>query len=104
MDSSLGEGRLDERAIARTVSDMLAMDTTPERFGAFLFTQSEGNPFFVAEYLRLAVADGVLWRDQSGRWQIEDYGERAEERRDYERLPIPRLSCPAICMNSGVLL
>jgi eukaryotic-like serine/threonine-protein kinase len=59
-------GRLDDRSLGSLVSDMLAVDTAPDTFVRFLALQSEGNPFFVAEYLRTAVADGII-RRLSGR-------------------------------------
>jgi len=63
-------GRLDARAVARVVSDMLAMDHPPQAFVDFLVQQSEGNPFFIAEYLRAAVQDGLLYRDGHGAWRL----------------------------------
>ncbi|MFN7973865.1 MAG: protein kinase [Acidobacteriota bacterium] len=51
-------GRLDARAVGKQARDMLAMDAVPEGLAEFLARQSEGNPFFVAEYLRTAVAEG----------------------------------------------
>jgi tetratricopeptide (TPR) repeat protein len=61
---------LPEAAIASMVCDMLALDTAPPLFVRFLAEHSEGNPFFVAEYLRVAVAEGLLGRDALGRWQF----------------------------------
>ncbi|HLL83725.1 MAG TPA: hypothetical protein VK420_13760, partial [Longimicrobium sp.] len=34
-----------------------------------LTTQSDGNPLFVAEYLRAAINEGLLRRNEAGRWQ-----------------------------------
>ncbi|AKT43667.1 serine/threonine-protein kinase PknK [Chondromyces crocatus] len=67
---TLSIGRLDARAVSRMVSDMLAMDRPPERFVNFLLQQSEGNPFFTAEYLHAAVEEGMLYRDGLGTWRI----------------------------------
>ena len=64
-------GRLDGRAVGRVVSDMLAMERPPEPFIAFLLEQSEGNPFFIAEYLYGAVEEGLLSRDGAGAWRIQ---------------------------------
>src|SRR5262249_28840827 len=59
-----------------------------------LTRQSEGNPFFVAEYLRAAVEEGLLWRDQGGRWQVaERWGsgdQRAEPAPLVSQAPNPR--------------
>ncbi|MBI2568924.1 MAG: protein kinase [Candidatus Schekmanbacteria bacterium] len=62
--------RLDETAVASIVGDMLAMQPPPPVFSRFLARHSEGNPFFVAEYLRLAVDQGLLARNGAGQWQI----------------------------------
>ncbi|MEQ9504424.1 MAG: protein kinase [Deltaproteobacteria bacterium] len=62
-------GRLDEGSVKRVVGDMLALAKPPDEFVRFLAKHSEGNPFFVAEYLRLAVAEGVLER-RGGRWHL----------------------------------
>src|SRR5205823_2946575 len=40
----------------------LAVDNPPGPFVQFLAHQSEGNPFFVAEYLRSAVDEGIIRR------------------------------------------
>ncbi len=55
-------GRLDKRSLGSLVGDMLAVDDPPDAFVQFLARQSEGNPFFVAEYLRTAVAEGTIRR------------------------------------------
>ena len=68
--TSIALGRLDARAVGRMVSDMLAMDRPPEPFISFLLDQSEGNPFFIAEYLHAAVEEGLLARDGAGAWRI----------------------------------
>ena len=63
-------GRLDETQVASIVADMLAYDPPPASFVALLARLSEGNPFFVAEYLRAAVAEGLVHRDGRGDWQV----------------------------------
>jgi hypothetical protein len=61
-------GRLSETAIGAMVADMLALPDPPPALLELLVRLSSGNPFFVAEYLRAAVAEGLLYRE-SGRWQ-----------------------------------
>jgi len=81
-------GRLDEGNVREVVRDMLAIDRPPDGFVRFLARQSEGNPFFVAEYLRTAVADGVLKRASFARislGQSDDLSSRV-----FEHLPVPR--------------
>jgi serine/threonine protein kinase/tetratricopeptide (TPR) repeat protein len=79
-------GRLNGRAVAKMVADMLGVEP-PEGFVAFLTRESEGNPFFVAEYLRAAVGTGLLVRDPGGRWSLA-----AEPTADYSDgvLGLPR--------------
>jgi eukaryotic-like serine/threonine-protein kinase len=78
-------GRLHEQAIGQIVCDMLALEQSPPVFTRYLSRQSEGNPFFVAEYLRTAVREGLLWRDGSGLWKVAEEGQEGA----YERLPLP---------------
>jgi eukaryotic-like serine/threonine-protein kinase len=61
--------RLDDNSVAEIVRSMLAAPDAPPGFLQFLATQTEGNPFFVAEYLRSAVAEHLLFRE-SGRWHV----------------------------------
>ncbi|MFN7973193.1 MAG: protein kinase [Acidobacteriota bacterium] len=79
---------LDDGAIASVAADMLALHPLPLPFHQFLASSSGGNPFFVSQYLRTAVAEGALSRDASGRWAMrrrdgEQY--RALE----EAIPLP---------------
>jgi serine/threonine protein kinase/tetratricopeptide (TPR) repeat protein len=62
--------RLDERTVGALVGDMLALESPPRPLVHFLASRCEGNPFFVAEYLRTAVGEGLLARTRSGQWQI----------------------------------
>ncbi|HZS42060.1 MAG TPA: protein kinase [Polyangia bacterium] len=55
-------GRLEDPAIHSLARDMLAVDDLPQPFTRFLAQQSEGNPFFAAEYLRTAVSEGLVRR------------------------------------------
>ena len=62
--------RLDRRAVGDMVRDMLALEDVPDALTSFVYEQSDGNPFFVAEYLRAAAAESVLTRDEEGRWRL----------------------------------
>ena len=66
----LDVGRLDAGSVGSMVADMLAMSDPPEPFIAFLSREGEGNPFFVGEYVRAAIAARVLSRDESGHWEL----------------------------------
>ncbi|HVZ73601.1 MAG TPA: protein kinase [Polyangia bacterium] len=61
--------RLDQAGVAEMIGGMLSMAAPPLSLVSFLSRQSEGNPFFVAEYLRLAVEENVVVR-QAGRWRV----------------------------------
>lgn len=82
-------GRLDETTVREVVRDMLAIDTPPAAFVRFLARQSEGNPFFVAEYLRTAVAEGVLRRASIEHLSIGPEG-RDISSGVFETLAVPR--------------
>jgi serine/threonine protein kinase/tetratricopeptide (TPR) repeat protein len=77
-------GRLEEPAVGAMAGEMMGQPAPPEPFVRFLSRQSDGNPFFVAELLRTAVAEGLLCQDSAGRWQI------AAGQASYEALPLPR--------------
>lgn len=64
--------RLRERSIVELVRGMLAIEEPPAGFVELIERQSEGNPFFVAEYLRTAVAERLLFRTHRGRWEIDE--------------------------------
>jgi serine/threonine protein kinase/predicted ATPase len=81
--------RLEEETVGRMVGGMLALSPAPRLFVRFLARQSEGNPLFVAEYLRAALAEGLLRRDSKGRWQMAEHSDRQAEARAYEALPLP---------------
>jgi len=80
--SKLLLGRLDDADVAEIVRSMLAAPAVPRSFLHFLAGQTEGNPFFVAEYLRVAVAEQLLYRE-SGRWHV------AAEDETYASLGLP---------------
>jgi eukaryotic-like serine/threonine-protein kinase len=61
--------RLDEAGVEQMIGGMLSMNVPPRSLVSFLARQSEGNPFFVAEYLRLAVEARVVER-RAGRWRV----------------------------------
>lgn len=63
-------GRLNKPAVKSMIRDMLALDEVPEPFVGRLLDYSAGNPFFLAEYLRVAVAEQLIWRDAKG-WKLE---------------------------------
>jgi serine/threonine protein kinase len=78
-------GRFDDGAVGEMVAGMLALRAPPADLVTFLRQQSGGNPFFVAEYLRAAIGQGILGRDDGGRWTMR----AAETDGLRERVPLP---------------
>jgi tetratricopeptide (TPR) repeat protein len=64
--------RLDADQVGRVVADMLGVPEAPQDLAAFVAGASEGNPFFVGEYLRTALDAGLLARDAEGRWRRDE--------------------------------
>ena len=61
--------RLDDGSVAAIVKSMLAENDPSPTFVQFVARESEGSPFFVAEYLRAAVSERLLHRE-GGRWRL----------------------------------
>lgn len=80
---------LEEKDGQDLVQDMLAIQSVSTEFITWLNKQSEGNPLFMAEYVRLLVEEEFLFRDKLGRWQLCKYGDEAPLQKDIDTLPIP---------------
>ncbi len=65
---SIGIERFSEKDVGAIAADMIAVSKTPHVIMQFLARFSDYNPFFMAEYLRSAVAEGILYRDSNGCW------------------------------------
>ncbi|MBL9016546.1 MAG: protein kinase [Myxococcales bacterium] len=76
--------RLGRDAVGAMVKDMLALDEDVPALADYVAKRSEGNPLFAAEYLRIAVEDGVVERDGAGRWRLA-----ARDDESYDHLPTP---------------
>ncbi|MBI2568712.1 MAG: protein kinase [Candidatus Schekmanbacteria bacterium] len=81
--------RIDSGAVSRVVREMLALPAPPLGLGQFLARHSEGNPFFVGEYLRAAVEESLLWRDPQGHWRTAGGGAAEADETVFARLPLP---------------
>ncbi|APR85044.1 Serine/threonine protein kinase [Minicystis rosea] len=64
--TSISLTRLDSPSIAAMVAGMLAGSPPPRAVVDVLLRHSNGNPFFVAAYLRAAIDEGILRRDERG--------------------------------------
>src|SRR5262249_41450643 len=62
--------RFERDAVNEMVGGMLALRAPPAALVDFLKDESNGNAFFVAEWLRAAIADGALCRDEAGHWTL----------------------------------
>ena len=71
---SIALDRLDAPDVGAMVSGMLGLAEPPARLLELLVPRAGGNPFFVAEYLHAAIAEGMLARDRAGRWQWNERG------------------------------
>jgi serine/threonine protein kinase len=97
----LAVDRMTEAEVGQMVRGMLARTDPPPAFVAFLARESGGNPFFVAEYLRTAVAERVLVRDGRGHWKIADTSVPTEAM--CEALPLPRSLRQVVELRLGKL-
>ncbi|MFN7971052.1 MAG: protein kinase [Acidobacteriota bacterium] len=90
--STVAVDGLDAGSVAEIVRDMLALPEASGSFLASLVGQAEGNPFFVAEYLRAALAEGILGRDGRGQWRIVAPGKGIELPNTLRGLVLRRLA------------
>jgi len=81
--------RLEHEAIGSIVQDMLALSSLPRLLSEHLSRFSEGNPFFIAEYLRAAVEEGLFWRDENGTWHAGKANKSYEIAKYFSTLPLP---------------
>jgi hypothetical protein len=61
---------LDEETLGVLVGDILAVKRPPPELVRFIAERAEGNPFFVNEYLRTAVSEGLLTRTAQAEWVL----------------------------------
>jgi tetratricopeptide (TPR) repeat protein len=64
--------RMGKAELGQMVGGMLALHKPPAALVEFLYAESSGNPFFLAEYLRTAIAEGRLERNAEGRWVLSN--------------------------------
>jgi serine/threonine protein kinase len=79
--------RLDNAAMRSMLAEMLALDSPRDDFVQYVTEQAEGNPFFAAEYMRAAVSERLLFRDQSHTWQF--LGPCVEAQHGFPAIAIP---------------
>jgi tetratricopeptide (TPR) repeat protein len=79
--------RLDASGVSSIVTDMLGAETPPQALARVLERESEGNPFFVCEYLHAAIEARLLKREVGGRWVVESSDQTGDPVRG--SLPLP---------------
>jgi predicted ATPase len=62
--------RLSPQATSDLIAAMLGLDESPSGLADRIYTESEGNPFFVEEILKALAEEGLLLR-RAGRWQLQ---------------------------------
>lgn len=82
-------GRLGPAEIAQIVQDMLVLDERPDALAHQLAQQSNGNPFYVCEYLRGAIQTGAL-RREAGRWMLPEADHVWQQALPEELMPMIR--------------
>ena len=79
--------RLGSDSVRSIVTDMLGAKSPPDTLVRVLARDSEGNPFFVCEYLRAAIEAQLLRREPGGRWRVETTDQTGDPARG--SLPLP---------------
>jgi serine/threonine protein kinase/tetratricopeptide (TPR) repeat protein len=69
--------RLCGEAVQSMIADMLASTETSKALGSYVAEQAEGNPFFVTEYLRAAIGERLLLREDGRTWKISGSASQA---------------------------
>jgi serine/threonine protein kinase/tetratricopeptide (TPR) repeat protein len=80
--------RLQPGDVSHMVAGMLSLEAAAPEFVRFLSQKSEGNALFVSEYMRIAVAEQVLVRDETGRWSLAQSDQPTSAL--CESLPLPQ--------------
>ena len=81
--------RLELSAIRGIIRDMMAIENPSGAFATHLATFSDGNPFFVAEYLRTCLEELLLFRDAQGDWQLKLESAEYATEKELTSLPLP---------------
>jgi predicted ATPase/DNA-binding SARP family transcriptional activator len=78
-------GGLNMAETQELVQRVLELDQPAPRFSQRLYTETDGNPFFLVETLRTLVEEGLLYSDENGLWSTP----WDESTQDYGELPLP---------------
>ena len=75
--------RLGRTDVERLTADALALPEPPDTLVDRLFEHTEGNPFYLSEYLSRIVEEGMLQLEPSGRFSVVEARARDEEDRSW---------------------
>lgn len=59
------------RAVGELLAGMLGLEAVPMGLAQVIEDRTGGNPYLVAEYLRMAIDEGMVSRDADGAWRLE---------------------------------
>jgi tetratricopeptide (TPR) repeat protein/predicted Ser/Thr protein kinase len=86
--TTLEVGRLDRDASELIAREMLGAHAPESPILHHVLSDAQGNPFFLTEYMRTAVAEGWLRRGKLGGWSLQSPGRDALL--VAQRLPLPQ--------------
>lgn len=80
---------LDPLGVALWIAPVLGRLSVPAAFAQAVHRATEGRVFAVGEWLRTAVALGVLELDDMGEWRLQGHDGLPEDPSAWERVPLP---------------
>lgn len=95
-------GGVDAASVGLLIVDMLALKELSAGLAELLARQSQGNPFYIAEYLRIGIAEGVLLRTRERTLQIGGL-DRALSPQELAALPLPQHLRDLVLRRIGTL-
>ena len=78
-----------DQPVEEIVAGALGGQLPPAGFVTFLRARAGGEPLFALEWMRAAVAAGVLQQDARGAWQLIGHEELPNDEASYARVPLP---------------
>ena len=81
--------RLDPLGVALWIAPVLGRLSVPAAMARVVHRATDGQVFAVAEWLRTAVALGILELDEMGTWHLKGHADLPEADADWERVPLP---------------
>ncbi len=83
------DDRLDALGVAMWIAPVMGRVAIPAAFAQAVHRATEGLVFAVGEWLRTAVALGVLELDEAGEWRLRGHEGLPEDPAAWTRLPLP---------------